>query len=52
MSPWQIRNKINEIRSYIASPYCDPSQAKILYAEREKLEKMLEEMENDPQKQT
>lgn len=51
MTPWEIRNKIAEIRSYIASRYFDPSQAKSLYAERERLERMLEEMKNDPKKQ-
>lgn len=51
MTPWEIRNKIAEIRGYIASRYFDPSQAKRLYAEREKLERMLEELANDPQKQ-
>jgi len=51
MTPWEIRNKIAEIRSYIASPYFHPSQAKSLYAERDRLEKMLEELENDPQEQ-
>lgn len=51
MAPWEIRNKIAEIRSYIASPYFDPSQAKRLYEERERLERMLEEMENDKKEQ-
>ena len=50
MTPWEIRNKIAEIRSYIASPYFDPSQAKSLYGEIDRLEKMLDELDNDPQK--
>lgn len=51
MTPWEIRNKIAEIRDYIASRYFDPSQAKSLYAERERLERMLKELENDQQEQ-
>lgn len=50
MDEFQIRNKICEIRSYVSSKWCCPEQAKILYAERERLEKMLEDLKNDPQK--
>ena len=48
MTPWEIKNKIAEIRSYIASPYFDPSQAKSLYGEINRLEKALEGLDNDP----
>lgn len=50
MTPFEIKNKIEEIRSYIASPFCCPVESKRLYAEREKLEKMLEDL-NGQQKQ-
>lgn len=51
MTPWELKNKIADIRSYIASPYFHPSQAKSLYAERDRLERMLEELDNDQQEQ-
>lgn len=50
MTPWEIKNKIEEIRSYIVSPYFHPSQSKKLYADMERLEKMLEELKNGQQK--
>jgi hypothetical protein len=52
MTPWEIKSRIDEIRGYIASPYFRTRQAKTLYAERAKLEKMLEDLTNDPGKQT
>lgn len=51
MTPWEIKNKIAEIRGYIASKYFDPSQAKSLYGEISRLERMLEDIKNDPQEQ-
>jgi len=51
MTPWELKNKIAEIRGYIASRYFDPSQAKGLYGEISRLERMLEEIKNDPQEQ-
>lgn len=51
MTPWELKNKIADIRSYIASPYFHPRQAKSLYAERDRLERMLEELDNDQQEQ-
>jgi hypothetical protein len=41
MTEFEIKNKLNEIRDYISSPYFRPDQAKMIYAERDKLEKML-----------
>jgi hypothetical protein len=52
MAPWEIRNKIAEIRGYIASQYFDPSQAKSLYGEISRLERMLKDLENDTKEQT
>jgi hypothetical protein len=43
MTESEIRNRLDEIRGYIISPYFKTDQAKILYAERDKLEKMLED---------
>jgi len=51
VTPWELKNKIAEIRDYIASPYFHPSQAKSLYAERERLERMLVELDNGQQEQ-
>ena len=51
MTQWELKNKIADIRSYIASPYFRPSQAESLYAERDRLERMLEEIETDQQEQ-
>jgi hypothetical protein len=42
MTEIEIINRLNEIRDYISSPYFRPDQAKTIYAERQRLEKMLE----------
>jgi hypothetical protein len=50
MTEHEIRNKLNEIREYVCSKYFTTDQAKALYAEKEKLEKMLEVLSNDKEK--
>lgn len=42
MTEFEIRNRLHDIRGYISSEYFNPEQAKALYLEEDKLEKMLE----------
>ena len=46
MTELEIINRLNEIRDYISSPYFGPDQAKMIYAERDELEKMLASLKN------
>jgi predicted component of type VI protein secretion system len=41
MNEFEIRNRLHELRGYISSEYFNPKQAKALYSEEEKLEKIL-----------
>jgi hypothetical protein len=52
MTELEIINRLHEIRGYISSEYFKPEQAKALYSEEQKLEKMLEILTNDQQKET
>lgn len=52
MDEFSVRNKISEITSYMSSNYCSPEEARMLCDERKKLEKILEGLKNDPQKQS
>jgi|688.fasta_scaffold659096_2 hypothetical protein len=46
MTEFEIKNRLSEIRDYISSPYFRPDQAKMIYAERDELEKMLESLKS------
>ena len=52
MNEFEINNKLSEIIGYICSKYFHPEQAKEIYEEKTRLEKMLEDLKNDPQEKT
>jgi hypothetical protein len=50
MTEIEIINKLNDIRDYISSPYFHPDQAKTIYEERQRLEKMLDDERKENQR--
>ena len=44
MNEFEIKNKLSEIIAYICSKYFHPEQAKAIYEEKNRLEKMLENL--------